>query len=447
MYRLILGRPDAPITLDATQNIAEMQRASARSSRDADAFARFIADNRAKLALMESILRRPIRGLLDLLDLDTIRVGPRLHPTLSVHDLLSRYFTNEHIRLAVAFQSKYLGMSPYDCPSLFTILPFIEYEFGVWHPDGGCHGLMLALARTARSAGAQIRTATPIEAITFNGRAADGVVADGRREPHDAVVINADATWALKRLIPADARSRLGDWGSDDAVDRRKYSCSTYMLYPASTQRSTSHTTIYTSATYRENLEDITTRRIPADPPSTSATPRARPHPRPRAASARASRPRRQPQGRQRRTPHRLEHAGPRPPRGHARPDRPRHRPGRPAASHPRRARRHPDDWAASNINHGATFNLAHSLDQMLHKRPHNRLRGVERVYLAGGARTPAPVCPPSFPAQIAARAIARDLGIPWRSTRQAHLHHRGPRMGPTPLPHPEAHGDITSSK
>lgn len=420
MYRLILGRPDAPpITLDATQNIAEMQRRiGAIEPRDADAFARFIADNRAKLALMESILRRPIRGLLDLLDLDTIRVGPRLHPTLSVHDLLSRYFTNEHIRLAVAFQSKYLGMSPYDCPSLFTILPFIEYEFGVWHPDGGCHGLMLALARTARSAGAQIRTATPIEAITFNGRAADGVVADGRREPHDAVVINADATWALKRLIPADARSRLGDWGSDDTVDRRKYSCSTYMLYLGiDAALDLPHHTIYTSATYRENLEDITTRgRIPADPSFYICNAsRTDPTLAPAGASAAYVL-----------VPVANLKAGSdgRPidwsTQAHALREATLDQIARATGLgdlRPRILAEHaatPDDWAASNINHGATFNLAHSLDQMLHKRPHNRLRGVERVYLAGGGTHPGSGLPTIFlSAQIAARAIARDLGIP----------------------------------
>ena len=29
-------------------------------------------------------------------------------------------------------------MSPMKCPSLFTILSFLEYEHGVWHPIGGC---------------------------------------------------------------------------------------------------------------------------------------------------------------------------------------------------------------------------------------------------------------------------------------------------------------------
>ena len=40
-------------------------------------------------------------------------------------------------------------------------------------------------------------------------------------------------------------------------------------------------------------------------------------------------------------------------------------------------------------IFRGATFNLTHSLDQMLHFRPRNRFEDLERVYLVGGGTHP----------------------------------------------------------
>lgn len=415
MYRLVLGRTGAaPITLDTTQDLGAMARRIGEiEPRDAAAFGRFIADNRAKLALMESLLRRPIRGPLDLVDLDTLRVGPRLHPMLSVHELLSRYFTNEHVRLAVAFQSKYLGMSPFECPSLFTILPFIEYEFGVWHPAGGCHGLMGALARVAGQSGAEIRTSAPVEAITFEGRRATGVVVGGERIAHDAVVVNADTTWALKHLIPAEVRGRLGDWGSDAGIDRRRYSCSTFMLYlGVDGALDLPHHTIYTSATYRQNLEDITTHGRVSDDPSLYVCNASRtdgtlapagkssvyvlvPTANTLAGAAvdwSAAGPRLREA-----TLDQIERVlGVGGLRGRIEQER--------VVT--------PDDWRAMNINHGATFNLAHSLDQMLHKRPHNRLKGVDGVYLAGGGTHPGSGLPTIFlSAQIAARQIARDFG------------------------------------
>lgn len=37
----------------------------------------------------------------------------------------------------------------------------------------------------------------------------------------------------------------------------------------------------------------------------------------------------------------------------------------------------------------GATFNLAHSLDQMLYFRPHNEFECVKNCYLVGGGTHP----------------------------------------------------------
>ena len=46
---------------------------------------------------------------------------------------ISRLFDDERVRLAMSFQTKYLGMSPFHAPSLFTILAFLEYEHGIFH--------------------------------------------------------------------------------------------------------------------------------------------------------------------------------------------------------------------------------------------------------------------------------------------------------------------------
>ena len=55
-------------------------------------------------------------------------------------------FDNDDLKLCFTFQSKYLGMSPFQCPSLFSILSFLEYEYGVLHPLGGCNAVTAAMA-------------------------------------------------------------------------------------------------------------------------------------------------------------------------------------------------------------------------------------------------------------------------------------------------------------
>ena len=46
-----------------------------------------------------------------------------------------------------------------------------------------------------------------------------------------------------------------------------------------------------------------------------------------------------------------------------------------------------------TQVYHGATFNLAHNLGQMLHWRPRNRFEDLEGVYWSAAARIPAAAC------------------------------------------------------
>ena len=98
----------------------------------------YLADNRAKLAAFAPTLERPFGRLRDYLALDFLRAFPMLRPFRTVDSDLARYFADPRVRLAFSFQTKYLGMSPFRCPSLFTILSFLEHEHGVYHPIGGC---------------------------------------------------------------------------------------------------------------------------------------------------------------------------------------------------------------------------------------------------------------------------------------------------------------------
>jgi len=433
MYRLVMGRQDAdPITLDTTQRVSEMaRRIGAIEPRDAAAFERFILDNRTKLRLMEPILRNPMRNPTDLLRVgpltDLARVGLMLNPHLSVHQLLEKYFQNEHVRLAVCFQSKYLGMSPYDCPSLFTILPFIEYEYGVWHPRGGCNALIHALAKVARKIGVEIVTGSPVSAIEFDGARAKalrvgqgtGSPLSGQRIEHDHIVLNADAAWALKNLIPAEARARAGNEYADGTLDTMRYSCSTFMMYlGVEGSVDLPHHTIYTSAKYRENLNDISVNGTLSKDPSVYVCNPSRTDPT-LAPTGHSS----------------LYVLVPTP---NCKPPNSSGQPGidwsRERAEFRERALDQistklglrdlrtriraekiitPADWQASNIQFGATFNLAHNLGQMLHKRPQNKLRGFDNVYLVGGGTHPGSGLPTIFlSAQISAAMLGEAAGV-----------------------------------
>ncbi len=416
MYRLVIGQPDRdPLRIDATQDLSRMARQfEAISPGDGAGFLRFMADNRTKLRLMTPILRKPITSLLDLMTLDGLKVAPKLKPWSSLYDHLRGYFSNESVRLAMSFQSKYLGMSPFECPSLFSILPFIEYEYGIWHPIGGCHALMQALAETALSLGVEIRLDAPVTALKFDGRRIRGLCVDNTWHEHAHVIVNADAAWALKNLVPESLRGR----DTDKAIDARRYSCSTFMMYlGVRGEVDLPHHTIYTSASYRENLADISSRgRLSDDPSMYLCNPsRIDPTMAPAGMSS--------------------VYVLVPTPNTKAPIDWPAETPRMRRAAYDQIERAlgveglegrvvsetlfTPDDWRAMNINHGATFNLAHNITQMLHWRPQHRLPGFDGLWLVGGGTHPGSGLPVIFlSSQITAELVCREMGVPYAGAR-----------------------------
>jgi phytoene desaturase len=73
-----------------------------------------------------------------------------------------------------------------------------------------------------------------------------------------------------------------------------------------------------------------------------------------------------------------------------------------------------PADWQNEmGLHKGATFSLAHSLDQMLSFRPHNRFEDLESVYLVGGGTHPGSGLPVIFQsAKISTQLLAEDFGV-----------------------------------
>ena len=120
-YRLVFG---AGGSLNANTDLEDMvsQIRDLCGEKNAEGFRRYIQDNRTKMRLSKNCLNTPWRGPMDLLNRRALRVAKVLRPWRSVSSDLSKMFDDERMQLAMSFQTKYLGMSPFHAPSLFTCL-------------------------------------------------------------------------------------------------------------------------------------------------------------------------------------------------------------------------------------------------------------------------------------------------------------------------------------
>lgn len=407
-YHLVFG---AGGDLRCTPDTARMQEQIARlCPDDAAGFQRFIDDNRVKLERFRAILERPWLRFRDVLSPALLRMLPLVRPWLSLDGELGRYFRDPRIRLAFSFQSKYLGMSPFQCPSLFSILSFLEYEHGVWHPLGGCGEVSSTMARLAGQLGAEISLNEDVQAIHFEGRRAVGVRTNRAEYPCDALVINADFARAMKRFVPDSLRRR---W-TDRLIEKKRFSCSTFMLYLGieGLHRDVAHHTIWMASDYARNLEEIEQRHILSEDPSFYVQ------------NACVTDPSLAPSGHSTLyvlVPVTHQHANidwsKEAPRFRQVALRQLRKIGIEDVERRIRFERMvtPADWDQQyQIHKGATFNLTHSLMQMLHLRPRNRFEDLDGVYLVGGGTHPGSGLPVIYEsARITSRLLLQDWDLP----------------------------------
>src|SRR5689334_6332901 len=187
-YHLVFeGGGEIRATSDIAKLKAEIARIAPADSRQVD---RFLTDNRGKLERFRPVLEQDFSSLSSMASPTLLRALPSLRPFSTVDRDLRRYFADPRVRLAFSFQTKYLGMSPFQCPSLFTILSFLEYEHGVYHPVGGCGAVSDAMATLARRMGVEIRLSTAVDRVVYRNGRAVGVEAGGKHVSADAVVVN-----------------------------------------------------------------------------------------------------------------------------------------------------------------------------------------------------------------------------------------------------------------
>ncbi len=407
MYRLQFD----DVRLEPTTDGAEMKRRLAAAfpgqERGYDAYMR---REGIRFKRMLPCLQKHYSTAATMLSPDLLKALPVLSVGRSLYSVLGNYFEPEKLRLAFTFQSKYLGMSPWECPGAFAILSYVEHAFGVYHVMGGLSRISQGLAEAAARCGAALRLNAPVRRVLLNRRAAVGVeLQSGERILADEVVVNADFGHAMTRLFPAAALRKY----SPPQLERRRFSCSTFMLYLGLDRiYPLPHHAVFFARDYRGNIGDIFSGgRLSADcsfyirnasitdphlaPEGHSAVYVLVPVPNRFAPVDWASE----------RGPFRArilralaERAGMEDIESHIRAE----------------EVITPLDWEERYaVYKGATFNLAHTLGQMLYLRPRNKFEEFDRCYLVGGGTHPGSGLPTIFESgRIAANLISTRHGV-----------------------------------
>ncbi len=201
---------------------------------------------------IDRLVNKDFRKASDFFTLSNLPLLFQLKPFIGHYRNMSAYFDDPRLKAAFTFQDVYMGLSPYEAPATFSMMPYTELAHGVWYPKGGMRRIVDALMEIAEAAGVEFVYDASAAQIDVSGEKARGVeLADGRRLDADVILANADLPYVYHDLLPQD--------GTVKQLEHKRFSCSVVSFFWGvdKAYEALSPHTLFLADDYRENFESI----------------------------------------------------------------------------------------------------------------------------------------------------------------------------------------------
>jgi phytoene desaturase len=229
-----------------------------------EGFLRYMEEGQRHYHLgMKQLVERDFRTALQFFNLGNLPLLFRLKPLIPHYRNMAAYFKEPRLKAAFTFQDVYMGLSPFEAPSTFSMMPYTELAHGVWYPKGGMYSVVEALMKIACDEGVEFEFESAVDRIEVNETCAQVVVlADGRRLEADIIVANADLPYVYQYLLPDNADA--------EQLAHKQFSCSAISFFWGidKTYPMLGPHTLFLADDYRENFESITQQLALPDNPS-----------------------------------------------------------------------------------------------------------------------------------------------------------------------------------
>ena len=190
----------------------------------------------------------------------------RLGNWRTVYQMASKYIKSEKLRRVFSFQPLLVGGNPFHTTSIYSLIQYLEREWGVHFAMGGTGAIVNGLERLMREEGVSIHLGDEVRHINVlndeqtpippNDVSVTGVtLTSGETIGASTVVVNADASAAHKLLMsPKDRPS----W-PDKKIEKLAFSMGLFVLYFGTTKQypDVAHHTIILGEKYKDLLHEM----------------------------------------------------------------------------------------------------------------------------------------------------------------------------------------------
>lgn len=124
---------------------------------------------------------------------------PRLRRPL--HKKIEENFKSLELQQILEYPMVFLGSSPFEAPSIFSLMSYLDFRQGVYFPKGGMYEIVLALEKLGRELGVEYILDAEASSINVEAGIAKSVSVGENEFKADLVVSNADLKFTETRLL------------------------------------------------------------------------------------------------------------------------------------------------------------------------------------------------------------------------------------------------------
>ncbi|MGB7342307.1 MAG: phytoene desaturase [Phototrophicaceae bacterium] len=192
---------------------------------------------------------------------DMLKVAPdliRLQSYKSVYAYASQFIENDFLRRCFSFHPLLIGGNPFDSPSIYAMIHYLEREWGIHYALGGTGAIVNAMGQLFEDIGGTIHVNSEVDEILIDNKRATGVrLKDGTIHKADNVVANADVGFVYEHMIDKKHQSTY----LKTKMNMMQYGMSLFVIYFGTKKQyrdhGLAHHNIILGERYKELLSDI----------------------------------------------------------------------------------------------------------------------------------------------------------------------------------------------
>ncbi len=201
----------------------------------------------------------------DFLNKQVATEGRELEVFSKMSDYVAKHFKTDDVQKVMQYTLVFLGSSPYNTPALYNIMSHIDFNMGVFYPQGGIHEIPKTLVKIGEKLGVEYLTRTSVASIqTKRGPSVKGVVLDSGEFLEADIIVSNSSISHTESLLPKPYRDH-----SQKYWDSRTLAPSALIMYLGLDEKipSLTHHNLLFSTDWKKNFAEIfDSPQWPSDP-------------------------------------------------------------------------------------------------------------------------------------------------------------------------------------